>query len=63
MWLFSRSVVETRDEGNHLNRFEKIDTGMNFQYVTLYLVYLVSSCFLCGYFPDPLWKPGMKEIT
>ena len=25
---------------------------MNFQKNTLYLVYLVSSCFLCGYFPD-----------
>ena len=45
------------------NRFEKINTGMNSQYVTLYLVYLVSSCFLCGYFRDPLWKPGMKEIA
>ena len=37
---------------NSSNRFEKINTRMNFQKNTLYLVYLVSSCFLCGYFPD-----------
>ena len=41
--------------GNSGNRFENMNTRMNFQSKNaLYLVYLVSSCFLCGYFPDPL---------
>ena len=40
--------------GNLGNRFENMNTRMNFQSKNaLYLVYLVSSCFLCGYFPDP----------
>ena len=43
------------------NRFEKINTGMNSQYVTLCLVYLVSSCFLCGYFPIRCGNPGWRK--
>ena len=40
--------------GNSGNRFEKFNTRGNFQKNTLYIIYLVSSCFLCGYFPYPL---------
>ena len=40
--------------GNSGNRFEKINTRRNFQKIRSYLIYLVSSCFLCGYFPYPL---------
>ena len=39
---------------NSGNRFEKFNTRGNFQKNTLYRIYLVSSCFLCGYFPYPL---------
>ena len=27
----------------------------------LYLIYLVSSCFLCGYFPDPLTQEAKRH--
>ena len=39
---------------NSGNRFEKFNTSGNFPKNILYLIYLVSSCFLYGYFPDPL---------
>ena len=53
--LILKMAVNIKDlYGNSGNRFEKINTRRNFQKNTVYLIYLVSSCFLCGYFPDPL---------
>ena len=39
---------------NSCNRFEKFNTSGNFPKNILYLIYLVSFCFLCVYFPYPL---------
>ena len=52
--IFKMAVIIKDLYGNSGNRFENTNTRMNFQWNTLYLIYLVSSCFLCGYFPDQL---------
>ena len=45
--------------GNPGKRFKAINNSMEFSMKkTLFLINLVCSCFLCGYFPDPLrFKP------
>ena len=52
--LILRNPQNDRDSGKTGNRFKKINTPWKFQLNTLYLIYLVYSCLLSGYFPHQL---------
>ena len=58
--LMAENIKDLYDlYGNPDKRFKAINNSLEFSMKkTLFLINLVCSCFLCGYFPDPLrFKP------